>query len=659
MATHLQSSSPNKRPKTLAPNSRSPPSSISKGKSKVDEEPPPPIAENESADCCGICLSEAGVSRGHIDCCNHYYCFVCIMEWAKVESKCPLCKRRFSTIRRPPKPPVFATERLVQVPIRDQVCHYFGNATIGPPSLYSEVKCSICQGIADESLLLLCDLCDSSSHTYCVGLGYTVPEGDWFCQDCTLLRDEHLNSELNNDSDVQMSSVYKISTNEHISVSDIVRESRGHAVRRTGSASSDPCYLPPPTSTDDEEVLINIIKRSSSTSLDIVAQQPLKPNARTLRHCRNLHDRIRALRQNWNGFRSGVLRFSSNHGEGNISQNSVTLRSDESSVSCLNQQSMAQGSSSDVKNDTRNNEIQKAWEMFDQAKSIRQDCERSNIERQASKCLIRKLNPIRSPYYVSNRQVSLSQENGAKNVGSMGVVDHHNCSFEKDNYKQPSSSSGKGMSKLHVAMDVTYCREGSIIGHSTAHQELRCSMETISHPHNANTRTEKLSATKTLKRPQCLGSNASVVSNIDRVKGVNHSSSSHSKVKHAKEKRELEKIYVDSQQYNDAKSEIQSLVKLNLKLQTKEEKLDVDAFKEVARLATHSILAACGLEHPRPGSSSIPGNNICSHPNDIRQHQKSSLMPSSCRECFYAFVKDVVNSAVLQNKRTQKKPMIS
>ncbi|KAH6758515.1 hypothetical protein C2S51_018750, partial [Perilla frutescens var. frutescens] len=115
MATHLQSSSPNKRPKTLPP-----PSSISKGKSKVDEEPPPLIAENESADCCGICLSEAGVSRGHIDCCNHYYCFVCIMEWAKVESKCPLCKRRFSTIRRPPKPPVFATERLVQVPIRDQ-----------------------------------------------------------------------------------------------------------------------------------------------------------------------------------------------------------------------------------------------------------------------------------------------------------------------------------------------------------------------------------------------------------------------------------------------------------------------------------------------------------------------------------------------------------
>lgn len=566
------------------------------------------------------------------------------MEWAKVESKCPFCKRRFSTIRRPPKPPVFASERVVQIPIRDQVCHYLGNATIGPPNLYSEVKCSICQGIADESLLLLCDLCDSSAHTYCVGLGYTVPEGDWFCQDCTLLRDEHLKSESNNDSDVQMSSsVHQISTNERISVSNIVQECRGHAVPRTGNASSDLCYLPLATSTDEEVVPINNIKRSSSTSLEIIVQHPSNPNARTLRHCRNLHDRICALRQNWNGIRSGVMRFSSNPGEGNLSQNCVTLRREESSVPCLKQQPIAESSSSDIKNDSRDNEIQKAWEMFDKAKSIRQDRGRSNIERQASKCEIRKLNPIISANYVSNRQVSLSQQNGAKNVGSMG---------------ETSSSSGKGMSKLHVAEDVTYCREGSVIGHSPAHQELRSSNETISYPHNANTRTEKLPATKTFKRPQCLGSDAlgPVVSNIDQIKGVNHASSSHSKVKHAKEKRESEKIYVDIQQYNDAKSEIQSLVKLNLKIQTKEEKLEVDAFKEVARFATHSILAACGLEHPRPGFSSIPGNT-CSH--DIRQHQKSSLMSSSCRECFYVFVKDVVSSVVLQNKRTQKKLVIS
>lgn len=82
---------------------------------------------------------------------------------------------------------------------------------------------------------------------------------------------------------------------------------------------------------------------------------------------------------------------------------------------------------------------------------------------------------------------------------------------------------------------------------------------------------------------------------------------------------------------------------------------EVDAFKEVARVATHSILAACGMEHPRPGSSSTPGN-MCSHLNDIQQHQKSSLMSSSCRECFYVFVKDVVDSVLLQKKRTSTDP---
>lgn len=118
--------SPNKRAKTLISDSDSP-SPTWKGKSKIDEGvslPDEKELEDESEDCCGICLSESGnggISRGYIDSCSHYFCFLCIMEWAKVESKCPLCKRRFSNIRRPPKPPVFASERVVHVPVRDQV----------------------------------------------------------------------------------------------------------------------------------------------------------------------------------------------------------------------------------------------------------------------------------------------------------------------------------------------------------------------------------------------------------------------------------------------------------------------------------------------------------------------------------------------------------
>lgn len=32
--------------------------------------------------------------------------------------------------------------------------------------------------------MLLCDICDSPAHTYCVGLGREVPDGNWYCDGC-------------------------------------------------------------------------------------------------------------------------------------------------------------------------------------------------------------------------------------------------------------------------------------------------------------------------------------------------------------------------------------------------------------------------------------------------------------------------------------------
>ncbi|XP_011078696.1 uncharacterized protein LOC105162393 [Sesamum indicum] len=671
MCPESSDASPNKRIKTITPPPHSPPSLISKGKSKIQEGESLPIqaeAENESADCCGICLSEAGdagVSRGYIDSCNHYFCFVCIMEWAKVESKCPLCKRRFSAIRRPPKPPIFASERIVHVPVRDQVYHYFGNATVGPPDPYSEAKCSVCHGVADESLLLLCDLCDSAAHTYCVGLGVTVPEGDWYCQDCTLLREERLKSETNTDSGVQVSfdALAKISSaNEHVTIFDIVRETCGHAaVQSHRSASSDPDYLPPPSSNNVETSMINSIDIPISTSLETVAQHPTKPNARTLRRCRNLHDRIRVLRQNWNGFRSGILHFSSSAGDGNISsKKSMSCVSEQHSVSCVNLQSTAQCSSSVITNDIEAHEIDRAWKMLDKAKSIRQGRGRPSIVHQASECTTRKPNAIERAGCTSYRHSADSQQNRSKNVGSVGTSRHCHYSLEKAYDNKPSSGSGKHKWRRHMTEDATKLfSRGSLSGLSPTNQELGSSegTQTPSYTCTASLRTdEKPPAEKSFKEPTCLSSSVmseSMLVNVD-VKGVNLTSSSCSKIKNPKEKSKLEQKYVASQLYNDAKSEIQSLVKLNLKLQTKAEKLEVDAFKEVARLATHSILAACGLEHPKAGSCSIPGI-ICSHPTEVRQLQKFSLMPNSCRECFYVFVKDVVNTVLLQKKQMQKK----
>lgn len=49
---------------------------------------------------------------------------------------------------------------------------------------YEYVICSECHQGGDDDLMLLCDLCDSPAHTYCVGLGREVPEGNWYCDGC-------------------------------------------------------------------------------------------------------------------------------------------------------------------------------------------------------------------------------------------------------------------------------------------------------------------------------------------------------------------------------------------------------------------------------------------------------------------------------------------
>lgn len=44
--------------------------------------------------------------------------------------------------------------------------------------------CTECHNGGDDALMLLCDICDSSAHTFCVGLGREVPEGNWYCEGC-------------------------------------------------------------------------------------------------------------------------------------------------------------------------------------------------------------------------------------------------------------------------------------------------------------------------------------------------------------------------------------------------------------------------------------------------------------------------------------------
>ncbi|KAL2652119.1 hypothetical protein R1flu_020247 [Riccia fluitans] len=134
---------------------------------------------------CGICLSEGGMERGKLDCCDHFFCFNCIMEWSKVESRCPMCKQRFVTVTKPAICGVTRSRsRTIRIPTRDQVYEPSEEEIRLFTDPYQNTVCIECHEAGDESLLLLCDRCDAAAHTYCMGLGRSVPRDDWFCQDC-------------------------------------------------------------------------------------------------------------------------------------------------------------------------------------------------------------------------------------------------------------------------------------------------------------------------------------------------------------------------------------------------------------------------------------------------------------------------------------------
>ncbi|XP_043717243.1 uncharacterized protein LOC122665218 [Telopea speciosissima] len=638
-----------------------------KGKEKVDDEikgegEGEGAAMDSDRNTCGICLSEDGKAiRGWIDSCDHYFCFVCIMEWSKVESRCPMCKQRFSTIRRPPKDGTFIRERIVNIPVRDQVYYPFGNATTGPSDPYAEVRCSECSGKGDESLLLLCDLCDSAAHTYCVGLGAMVPEDDWYCHDCAISKDEHSNSEVETDYDNKKFSInFDATQNEApVSIFDIVRESNNPEVDRTSErTSADPNQLSCP-------IILQRDRSAGSKVKDL--------NARTLHRCRNVHSRIQVLRENWNALRTRSLDFSSSlldsHGKSSMNDKSRAICPDRSShlqssssMSCQQMPSKDTVSGEMLRNKNPY-DIDRAWKMLDVAKSVQRARQGSSINHLGPNCP--SVNGLLSKEAANVNSSSLASRNkyfASKDLRSAWEKNNkcHSLDMPQENHrpqkfvKQRPSKDMMETSKFDTGYPTTHLSSPSARQLQTlkvdvsqkwdGHKSLKVSHGTSSNLTNVRDGSAN-SMTLVDSLPGCFDTSHSKAEIC---------ASSGCKVEEPpKANGELEKNHSPAESMGredpDAKSEVQSLVKLNLKLLTKDKRLGVDGFKEVARQATHTILAACGLNHTKSLARSFP-NPTCSHASHSQQIHISKLMPSCCRECFYVFVKDVVNSIMAEKK---------
>ncbi|MCD9645742.1 hypothetical protein HAX54_034927 [Datura stramonium] len=526
-----------------------------------------------------------------------------------------------------------------------QVYHCHGNGTTGPRDLYAEVKCNVCHSTADDCLLLLCDLCDTAYHTYCVGLGATVPEGDWFCADCSLLKAEQAQSEIRTDcnTETSISDPHSAESARPVSINDIVRESYVGGVESAPTGSLNASN----SSSHIESGRLNTSRSSSmrlgSIGKNGVAGHATKFNARTLGHCRNVHDRIRMLREHWTGFRSGSLSFpSSQMSNASIAKLKPVRRScsgERTLVSCSSQP-MASQSSNQNRLDSRGSiEVEKAWKMMDMAKAIERSSDRNKTSGQASKHTVKKNTSCKEADESSSKSISLKIEQHRlvyiQNVGAGSHSESHVC---------------KSDIKLKDASGIY---KGSSTARRSSYNELVSSKESqtslqpdVCHSNNGLPQKNKLCAGSTHLISSIRSTSIATTVGYDR----EISSSSNSIVNPPQEKVKVEKcgtkrrVEVES----EAKTEIQSLVKLNLKILCRDKKLEVGTFKQVARLSTHAILAACGLEHKTPGISSLP-ECVCVHGEEDKELRRSTLMPKSCRECFFLFVKNVVNTILLDN----------
>ncbi|KAL9230946.1 hypothetical protein vseg_006229 [Gypsophila vaccaria] len=150
---------------------------------------------------CGICM-DIVVDRGVLDCCHHWFCFVCIDNWATITNLCPLCQNEFQLITCIPVFDTIGCSRADEdSDSRDNDwCVEEKNSSLSFPSYYIDENAVIClDGVGckirsgsltreEASTLdtsIACDSCDVWYHASCVGFDPEGPEVDtWLCPRC-------------------------------------------------------------------------------------------------------------------------------------------------------------------------------------------------------------------------------------------------------------------------------------------------------------------------------------------------------------------------------------------------------------------------------------------------------------------------------------------
>ncbi|RZB55870.1 PHD and RING finger domain-containing protein 1 isoform B [Glycine soja] len=499
----------------------------------------------------------------------------------------------------------------------------------GPADSYTETKCGVCHAGTDEHLLLLCDLCDTASHTYCVGLGYTVPEGDWFCHDCAISRKINIKE----DSD-QQNVVPTAEPRVTVDIFDIVRETGSQVVQRPRASPlqqnlSSPSVIPLPDR-------LSYLSR-------------LKGKRPVTGFC-HMQRNVKAFRENWNALRSGSLQFRCNSSQPG---STVSQKQDSSSLShhklddlhsmastSLQQSTVQGGPSNKMLNERVFKDADKAWKMMDRAKKIQLPHHRTGrVDKPSCSGGARKIS-------LAHCNFSEVKDQHSKALDLRNTKKEKQCDYSRLNQNLENRSTLK-LEEKRQSRDT--CEKMIHVRDHTTHSKGYCERPLSRKVHTSiqggPCREDGLrNVAEEQSLYACLVTSADLASSRDKFGSM----FSNRGVNLVNEEKRLAKSSEDGNTRNivDSKTEIQSLVKLNLKLLTRDKKLGFDTFKVVARQATHTILAACSSDQQKSSTSS--SSSVCSHADNTPQFQKSTLMPNCCRQCFYNFVNNVVHSTILE-----------
>lgn len=101
---------------------------------------------------CGICM-DIVIDRGVLDCCQHWFCFTCIDNWATITNLCPLCQNEFQLITCVPVYDTIGSNNLDEDSFsrEDDWCIEEKNNSLSFPSYYIDENLSVWMEMAAKS----------------------------------------------------------------------------------------------------------------------------------------------------------------------------------------------------------------------------------------------------------------------------------------------------------------------------------------------------------------------------------------------------------------------------------------------------------------------------------------------------------------------------